>query len=61
MLLAAVLVVVAAIADTVDGALAVVRSHATKLGYVDDSVVDRIGEVCGWWRCGGSAYPAIWS
>ncbi|HEY2795993.1 MAG TPA: CDP-alcohol phosphatidyltransferase family protein [Micromonosporaceae bacterium] len=54
-LLAALLVVVAAITDTVDGALAVMTERATRLGYVYDSVVDRIGEAC-WllamWRIG---------
>jgi phosphatidylglycerophosphate synthase len=62
MLLAGALVLIAAIADTVDGALAVVTSHATKLGYVYDSVVDRIGEVC-WlvalWRIGVPGYLAL--
>jgi phosphatidylglycerophosphate synthase len=46
---------VAAITDTVDGALAVMTERATRLGYVYDSVVDRIGEAC-WllamWRIG---------
>ncbi len=60
--LAAGLVVFAAVTDTVDGALAVVTSHATKLGYVYDAVVDRIGELC-WlialWRIGVPAYLAL--
>jgi CDP-diacylglycerol--glycerol-3-phosphate 3-phosphatidyltransferase len=60
--LAAGLVLLAAVTDTVDGALAVVTSHATKLGYVYDSVVDRIGEVC-WlialWLLGASGYLAV--
>jgi phosphatidylglycerophosphate synthase len=54
-LLAAGLVVIAAVTDTADGALAVLTAHTTRLGYVYDSVVDRIGEVC-WllamWRIG---------
>ena len=54
-LLAAGLVVVASVTDTVDGALAVMTSRATRLGYVYDSVVDRLGEACwllGMWRLG---------
>jgi CDP-diacylglycerol--glycerol-3-phosphate 3-phosphatidyltransferase len=43
---AALLVVFAAVADTVDGALAVLGSRATRLGYVYDSVVDRLAEAC---------------
>jgi phosphatidylglycerophosphate synthase len=61
-LLAAMLVLFAAVADTVDGALAVVTSHATKLGYVYDSMVDRIGEAC-WllalWRIGVPGYLVL--
>lgn len=54
-LLAAGLVILAAIADTVDGALAVLTDRTTRLGYVYDSVVDRLGEVCwliAFWRLG---------
>ncbi len=61
-MLAAGLVLFAAVADTVDGALAVVTSHATRLGYVYDSVVDRIAELC-WllalWRIGVPAYLVL--
>jgi CDP-diacylglycerol--glycerol-3-phosphate 3-phosphatidyltransferase len=45
-ILAAALVAFAAVADTVDGALAVLSGHTTRLGYVYDAVVDRIGEAC---------------
>ncbi len=54
-LVAASLVAAAAIADTVDGALAVLTSRTTRMGYVYDAVADRLGEVC-WllalWRLG---------
>lgn len=42
---AAVLVVVGALADSVDGALAVLGERATRLGQVYDSVADRLAEV----------------
>ena len=35
----------AAVADSVDGAVAVVTGRTTRLGYVYDSVADRLGEV----------------
>ncbi|BCB82620.1 CDP-alcohol phosphatidyltransferase family protein [Phytohabitans flavus] len=42
--LASVFVVLAAMADSVDGATAVVTNRATRLGYLYDSLVDRLGE-----------------
>jgi len=42
--LAAALVVFSALADTVDGAIAVATGRSTRLGYVYDSLADRIGE-----------------
>jgi CDP-diacylglycerol--glycerol-3-phosphate 3-phosphatidyltransferase len=45
-LLAAALVVLAAVADSIDGAVAVVTGRTTRLGYVYDSLADRVGEVC---------------
>jgi CDP-diacylglycerol--glycerol-3-phosphate 3-phosphatidyltransferase len=42
--LAALLVLLSALADTVDGAIAVIRSRVTRLGSVYDSLADRIGE-----------------
>jgi CDP-diacylglycerol--glycerol-3-phosphate 3-phosphatidyltransferase len=45
-LLGALLVVVAGVADTVDGALAVLIDRTTRLGYVYDSLADRLAEVC---------------
>ncbi|GID32089.1 CDP-alcohol phosphatidyltransferase family protein [Paractinoplanes brasiliensis] len=44
-LLAAVLVLVAALADGLDGAVAVITGRTTRLGYVYDSVADRLGEL----------------
>jgi phosphatidylglycerophosphate synthase len=43
--LAAVLVLVAALADGLDGAVAVITGRTTRLGYVYDSVADRLGEL----------------
>lgn len=40
----AALVLVSALADTVDGAVAVLTARASRLGYLYDSVADRIGE-----------------
>lgn len=40
----AALVLLAALADSLDGAVAVVSGRTTRLGYVLDSVTDRIGE-----------------
>lgn len=56
------LVVVAAFADTVDGALAVLTGRTTRLGYVYDAVVDRLAEAC-WlialWQVGAAARVAV--
>jgi hypothetical protein len=41
-----VLVLLSAVADTVDGAVAVIAGRATRLGQVDDSLADRLGEAC---------------
>ena len=61
-LLAALLVFLATLADTVDGALAVLSGHTTRLGYVYDAVVDRIGEAC-WlialWRIGAAGHVVV--
>ncbi|WP_432977328.1 CDP-alcohol phosphatidyltransferase family protein [Dactylosporangium sp. CA-233914] len=42
--LAAVLVLLSAVADTLDGALAVILSRATRLGQVYDAAADRLSE-----------------
>jgi phosphatidylglycerophosphate synthase len=42
--IAAGFVLLAAVADSVDGAVAVVTGRTTRLGYVYDSVADRFGE-----------------
>jgi phosphatidylglycerophosphate synthase len=44
--LAAVFVLFSAVADSVDGAVAVVAGRATRLGYLYDSLADRVGEGC---------------
>ncbi|MFV2019520.1 CDP-alcohol phosphatidyltransferase family protein [Micromonospora sp. LOL_023] len=57
LLAAAALVLLAAVADTVDGALAVVTGRTTRLGYVYDSLADRAGEalwLLGFWLAGAS-------
>ncbi|MFI6231822.1 CDP-alcohol phosphatidyltransferase family protein [Micromonospora echinospora] len=43
--LAALFVLLAAVADSVDGAVAVVTGRSTRLGYVYDSLADRLGEI----------------
>lgn len=45
-LVAALLVLLAAAADSVDGALALVTGQATRLGYVHDALADRVAELC---------------
>jgi phosphatidylglycerophosphate synthase len=62
LLLAALMVMVAAVADTADGALAVITDHTTRLGYVYDSVVDRLGELIwlvAFWLIGVPAYAVV--
>ncbi|GIM94503.1 hypothetical protein Ato02nite_062960 [Paractinoplanes toevensis] len=44
LLAGAVLVLLAALADGLDGAVAVITDRASRLGYVYDSVADRLGE-----------------
>jgi phosphatidylglycerophosphate synthase len=44
--LGAVLVLVSALADTADGALAIITGRASRLGRVLDSVTDRLAEAC---------------
>ena len=41
---AALLVLLAAVADSVDGAVAVATARTTRLGYLYDAVADRVGE-----------------
>jgi phosphatidylglycerophosphate synthase len=56
--LAAVIVLVAALADGLDGAVAVVTGRASRLGYVYDSVADRLGEAAwllAFWLAGAPA------
>ncbi|MFF5292479.1 CDP-alcohol phosphatidyltransferase family protein [Paractinoplanes globisporus] len=58
--LGALLVVLAALADGLDGAVAVVTGRASRLGYVYDSVADRLGEAAwllAFWLAGA---PAGW-
>jgi phosphatidylglycerophosphate synthase len=56
---AAVLVLLAAFADTVDGVLAVVAGRATRLGQVYDSAADRLAEAC--WLAAFAVFGApVW-
>jgi phosphatidylglycerophosphate synthase len=57
--LGAVLVLLAALADGLDGAVAVVTGRASKLGYVYDSVADRLGEVA-WLLAFAVAGAPVW-
>lgn len=43
-IVAAALVLLASIADSVDGAVAVVTRRSSRLGYIYDSLADRVGE-----------------
>jgi CDP-diacylglycerol--glycerol-3-phosphate 3-phosphatidyltransferase len=55
LLLAAILVLVAAVADGLDGAVAVITGKASRRGYVYDSVADRVSEAAwlvGFWLAG---------
>lgn len=45
-MLAALLVLLAALADTVDGAVALATGRVTRTGAVYDAVADRVGEAC---------------
>jgi CDP-diacylglycerol--glycerol-3-phosphate 3-phosphatidyltransferase len=62
LLLGGVLVLLASFADGLDGAVAVVSGRVTKLGYVVDSVADRLGEAA-WlialWLAGDPAWLAV--
>ncbi|MFI5896050.1 CDP-alcohol phosphatidyltransferase family protein [Actinoplanes sp. NPDC051513] len=60
--LAAVLVLLAALADGLDGAVAVVTERASRLGYVYDSVADRLGEAAwllAFWLAGAPAWLVV--
>jgi len=60
--LGAVLVLLAALADGLDGAVAVVSGRASRLGYVYDSVADRLGEAAwllAFWLVGAPAWLAV--
>jgi phosphatidylglycerophosphate synthase len=60
--LAAMLVLVAALADGLDGAVAVITGRTTGLGYVYDSVADRMGEAAwltAFWLAGAPAWLVV--
>ncbi len=58
----AVLVLLAGLADTLDGAVAVLSGLTTRLGYVLDSVADRVGEAAwltAFWLAGAPGWLAV--
>jgi phosphatidylglycerophosphate synthase len=58
----AALVLLAALADTLDGAVAVLSGRATRLGYVIDSVADRVGEAAwltAFWLGGAQTWVVV--
>ena len=62
LLLAAVLVLVAAVADGLDGAVAVITGRVSRLGYVYDSVADRVGELAwlvAFWLAGAPGWLVV--
>ena len=62
LLLGAVLVLLAAFADGLDGAVAVVTGRTSRLGYVYDSVADRVGEagwLAGLWVAGAPGWLVV--
>jgi CDP-diacylglycerol--glycerol-3-phosphate 3-phosphatidyltransferase len=44
--LAAVLVLLSAVADSIDGAVALITGRATRFGQVQDALADRVSEAC---------------
>lgn len=62
LLLGALLVLLAAVADGLDGAVAVVTGRTSRLGYVYDSVADRVGEaawLAGFWMVGAPGWLVV--
>ncbi|WP_030443453.1 CDP-alcohol phosphatidyltransferase family protein [Actinoplanes subtropicus] len=60
--LGAVLVLLAALADGLDGAVAVVSGRTSRVGYVYDSVADRLGEAAwllAFWLVGAPAWLVV--
>jgi CDP-diacylglycerol--glycerol-3-phosphate 3-phosphatidyltransferase len=59
---AAALVLLAAVADSADGAVAVLTDRVTRLGYVYDSVADRLGEAAwlvAFWLLGAPVWLVV--
>jgi CDP-diacylglycerol--glycerol-3-phosphate 3-phosphatidyltransferase len=62
LVLAAVLVLLSALADGLDGAVAVVTGRASRLGYIYDSVADRLGEAAwllAFWLAGAPGWLVV--
>jgi len=60
--LAGLLVLLASFADALDGAVAVVAGRATRLGFVLDSVADRLGELAwltAFWLAGAPGWLVV--
>ena len=61
-LVAAGLILLSGLLDTLDGAVAVITNRVTRLGYVYDSVADRLGEaawVLALWLIGAPGWLAV--
>ncbi|MFF5082703.1 CDP-alcohol phosphatidyltransferase family protein [Actinoplanes sp. NPDC000266] len=62
LVLAAALALLAALADSMDGAVAVISGRTTKLGYVYDSLADRLGEAAwltAFWLAGAPGWLVV--
>nr|WP_296070784.1 CDP-alcohol phosphatidyltransferase family protein [uncultured Actinoplanes sp.] len=62
LLLGALLVLVGSFADGLDGAVAVITGKASRLGYVYDSVADRVGELAwlaAFWLAGAPGWLVV--
>jgi phosphatidylglycerophosphate synthase len=61
-LLGAGLIVLSTVADSADGAVAVITNRVTRLGYIYDSVADRLAEVAwlvAFWLLGAPAWVVV--
>jgi phosphatidylglycerophosphate synthase len=62
LLIAGLLVIASAVADTFDGAVAIITGKITKTGFVYDSAADRIAEAAwltGFWLAGAPGWLAV--
>jgi phosphatidylglycerophosphate synthase len=62
LVLGAVIVLLASFADGLDGAVAVVTGRVSRIGFVSDSVADRVGEaawLCAFWLAGAPGWLVV--